>query len=303
MSSQNGGMDSSSASRSARGTEAGMCLVTHPRAVSWRATWSSLMPSTARYPSIESASVGQPSTARRMRSSGSPAGSTTMTFISSSRSNVLGAWNAQLPDPMHRSRSVWICSAISATLPDAHVRFRGDGLGTVIDSDAHVNEDPLAWTELSEAHPGWLGAGRSGGQWVAEIRSKLYPTQEGPGCGVPIHTATSPACAAGAADLDQRLADMDAEGIDVQVLFGGLIIGLTSYDDAGFGLDVARTYNDWLLSKVCGHAPERLLGVGVAPLQDLDRALGELERAKRLGAVGVAIPPVLGASNLDDAAL
>ena len=48
---------------------------------------------------------------------------------------------------------------------------------------------------------------------------------------MPIESAISPVCKAGAADLDQRLADMDAEGIDVQVLFGGLIIGLTSYDD------------------------------------------------------------------------
>ena len=60
-------------------------------------------------------------------------------------------------------------------------------------------------------------------------------------------SATSPACEQGARDLECRIRDMDTEGIDVQVLYGGLIIGLTSYDDAGFALDVARTYNDWLL--------------------------------------------------------
>ncbi len=38
---------------------------------------------------------------------------------------------------------------------------------------------------------------------------------------MPIDSATNPECAAGAADLDQRLADMDREGIDVQVLYGG----------------------------------------------------------------------------------
>ena len=32
----------------------------------------------------------------------------------------------------------------------------------VVDADAHVNEEPLAWAELAEAHPGWLQAGRSG---------------------------------------------------------------------------------------------------------------------------------------------
>ncbi len=173
----------------------------------------------------------------------------------------------------------------------------------VIDADAHVNEDPMAWTDLADEHPGWLSAGMSGGRWVAEIAGKLYPTQDGPGCGVPIDQATNPAAAAGAADVERRLRDMDTEGIDVQVLYGGLIIGLTSYDDAGFALDVARAYNDWLLAKVCGHAPDRLKGVAVVPLQDVERSLREVERARSLGAVAVTIPPVLGDRPLDDPSL
>src|SRR5581483_46619 len=140
-------------------------------------------------------------------------------------------------------------------------------------------------------------------KWVAKIGEKLYPTQVGKGSGVPIESAISDACAAGAADLDRRLADMDAEGIDVQVLFGGLIIGLTSYDDAGFALDVARAYNDWLLTKVCGHAPDRLKGVATVPLQDVDRSVEEARRAAGIGAVAVTIPPVVGAANLDDPVL
>ncbi len=175
--------------------------------------------------------------------------------------------------------------------------------GTVVDADAHVNEDPLAWTELAAARPGWLSAGRSGDRWVAQIDGKLYPLQEGPGCGVPIETAIAPACEAGAADLDRRLADMDDEGIDVQVLFGGLIIGLASYADAGLAGDVAVAYNDWLLDKVCAHSPSRLKGVAVVPLQDVDRAIDEMGRAVTKGAVAVTIPPVLGARNLDDPSL
>jgi predicted TIM-barrel fold metal-dependent hydrolase len=171
--------------------------------------------------------------------------------------------------------------------------------GSVVDADAHVNEDPFSWNELADLHPGWLSAGKSAGKWVAQIGDKLYPTQEGPGRGVPIDSATNPACAAGAADLDQRLADMDSEGIDVQVLYGGLIIGLTSYDDAGFALDVARAYNDWLLAKVCGHHPERLKGVAVVPLQDVNRSITELTRVARLGAVAVAIP-LPGAGRFDN---
>lgn len=173
----------------------------------------------------------------------------------------------------------------------------------VIDADAHVNEDALGWPELDALHPGWLQAGRSGERWVARIDDKLYPVQEGPGCGVPIDSAVNPHAEAGAGDLDQRLRDMDHEGIDIQVLFGGLSLGVTTFTDAGFALDFARTYNDWLLDKVCGHAPTRLKGVATVPLQSVDRAVGEMARAVGAGAVAVTIPPVLGELNLDDPSL
>ncbi len=166
-----------------------------------------------------------------------------------------------------------------------------------------MNEDPLAWAELAAARPGWLGAGRSAGRWVAEIEGKLYPRQDGPGCGVRIDRSTNPLCAAGAADVDARLADMDAEGIDVQVLYGGLVLGVTGYDDAGLALDVCRAYNDWLLGTVCAQAPARLKGVAAVPGQDVGRAIGEAERARGAGAVAVTIPPVVGAANLDDPSL
>jgi predicted TIM-barrel fold metal-dependent hydrolase len=173
----------------------------------------------------------------------------------------------------------------------------------VIDADAHVNEEVLGWPELDSLHPGWLEAGHSGGRWVARIEGKLYPRQVGRGCGVPVDSAISEAAAAGAADLDQRLRDMDAEGIDVQVLFGGLSLGVTTFYDPGFALDFARTYNDWLLDKVCAHAPDRLKGVATVPLQSVDRAIDEMARVAGAGAVAVTIPPVLGERNLDDPAL
>ena len=69
----------------------------------------------------------------------------------------------------------------------------------VVDADAHINEDVTAWRSLHEKYPGWVQAGTSGGRLVAQIDGKLYPAQEGPGCGVPIDSATNPAAKAGAA--------------------------------------------------------------------------------------------------------
>lgn len=173
----------------------------------------------------------------------------------------------------------------------------------VVDADAHINEEPTAWRGLAEKHPGWLSAIDDGGRMVALIDGRPYPRQVGPGCGVPIDSSILPAARAGTFDLDRRIADMDSEGIDVQVLYGGLIIGLTGYSDAGFAADVAVAYNDWLLDDVCGRFPERLVGVCTVPLQDVDRAIGEVRRVAAKGARAVTIPPVLGDRNLDDTAL
>lgn len=179
-----------------------------------------------------------------------------------------------------------------------------NGVGArVVDADAHVNEAILDWTWLHERRPGWLTAATSGGATVAGIDGRAYPLQEGPGRGVPVASAIHPACRSGAGDVDQRIVDMDAEGIEVQVLYGGLSIGITGYDDAGLAADVARQYNDWLLSSVCASYPDRLVGVCAVPLQDVDRAVAELTRVAALGAKAVTIPPVVGARNLDDPAL
>lgn len=174
---------------------------------------------------------------------------------------------------------------------------------TVVDADAHINEDVTAWKDLFAKRPDWIGAVESGGKWVAQIENKPYPLQEGHGRGVPIDSSILPAAAPGAADVAVRIKDCDTEGIDIQVLYGGLIIGLTGYSDAGLAADVARAYNDWLIGDICGQYPDRLKAVATVPLQDVDRAIAELQYAVAKGAVAITIPPVVGDKNLDDPSL
>ncbi|KAA0236083.1 MAG: hypothetical protein EDR02_02760 [Actinobacteria bacterium] len=176
-------------------------------------------------------------------------------------------------------------------------------MALVVDADAHVNEDVTAWKTLDELHPGWFSVGESGGRTVASIEDKLYPLQDGPGCGVPVDASTNPACRQGAADVKHRLRDMDSEGIDIQVLYGGLAIGVTSFADVGLAHDFARAYNDWLIDEMCATSPDRLKAVGIVPLQDIDRAVDELQRVAAKGVVGVTIPPLLPDKTLDDPSL
>jgi predicted TIM-barrel fold metal-dependent hydrolase len=182
----------------------------------------------------------------------------------------------------------------------------------VVDADAHINEpvvrpnppeDEMApWKALAERYPGWQQPGQSGGATVNLIEGKLYPTQEGRGRGVPVASAMNPTAAEGALHLDARMRDLDAEGIDVQVLYGALSIGASTFEDAGFAREFCHAYDDWLL-EVCDRHPDRLKAVAVVPLQHTDVAVEELRRAAGLGAVGVMIPPVVGERNLDDPAL
>jgi predicted TIM-barrel fold metal-dependent hydrolase len=187
-----------------------------------------------------------------------------------------------------------------------------EGRALVVDADAHINEpvvllepDPAElapWQELAERHPGWIGPGRSGGKVVSLVEGRCYPTQEGKGRGVPVESALHPLAGPASASVSSRLADLDSEGIDVQVLYGGLSLGVTSFSDPGLALDFARAYNDWLAG-VCARAKGRLAGVAVVPLQDVAASVAEAERAKGLGLVGVTVPPVLGERNLDDPSL
>lgn len=52
------------------------------------------------------ARLGHRAAAVRTLSSGAAAGSTTTAMPSSSSSKAPGAWNTQLPEPMHTSRSI-----------------------------------------------------------------------------------------------------------------------------------------------------------------------------------------------------
>jgi len=172
-----------------------------------------------------------------------------------------------------------------------------------VDADAHVNENPFDWGGVEARHPGWLGVTSSGGRDVLEIEGRPYPLQEGPGRGAPVDASVNPAAAAGARDVRTRLGDMDAEGIDIQVLYGGLVIGATGITDVGLAADMCAAYNSWLLDDVCAEDPDRLKAVAAVPLQDTRRSVDELRRAVDRGAVGVTVPPALSDRNLDDGTL
>jgi predicted TIM-barrel fold metal-dependent hydrolase len=78
----------------------------------------------------------------------------------------------------------------------------------------------------------------------------------------------------GAYDPAARLADLDTDGIDAQVLFGD---GAMGAQDLELRTVLVRAYNDWL-AEFCAASPERFLGQAVVPMHDPDEAVREVER-------------------------
>jgi aminocarboxymuconate-semialdehyde decarboxylase len=96
-----------------------------------------------------------------------------------------------------------------------------------------------------------------------------------------------------------RLADMDADGVDVQVLSPTpVFFGYHRPIDHAIG--VARIFND-LARQICAEAPDRLVSLCQVPLQDPGAACAELDRCLAAGHVGVEIGNHVGDADLDDA--
>ena len=103
-------------------------------------------------------------------------------------------------------------------------------------------------------------------------------------------------------DADERIAVMDRDGIDVQILCATPFL-FGYHRTAEQGLTLSRMFNDAALelcAQASGGNAGRLKSLCQVPLQDTDFACHELTRCMRAGHVGVQIGNHVGARNLDD---
>lgn len=166
----------------------------------------------------------------------------------------------------------------------------------IVDADAHVNPVPDFWADYLPASlkdlapkivPGEAGedcdyvefegrrkklnlmgaqAGRSG--MTFKVEGKLSDTRNG---------GWMPAA---------RLEDMDHDGIDSAVLFGGGPLGTGNNElfQASF-----NAYNYWL-ADFCNYAPTRFAGIGYVPMQDVDESIAMMRDCVKRGLKGINIP-------------
>ena len=98
--------------------------------------------------------------------------------------------------------------------------------------------------------------------------------------------------------VEARLGDMDAEGVDMQAIS---CVPFVMYPEvpAALGVTIARINNE-ALAAACARAPTRFVPLASVPMQDPSAAAVELERAAQLGLRGVEIPPNIRGQGLDE---
>ncbi len=174
----------------------------------------------------------------------------------------------------------------------------------VIDADSHKIENPAIFLDYIEApyrDRVSVASDSFGEQRIAVTDanprtgkadySRLYPQPSGFGKGA--FAAYHPETALGALFNRVRIEHMDREGIDAQVIYGSLTLTLASLIDSDLACGLCRAYNNYIHDD-CEPYHERLIPVGVLPLQNVPAAIDEMRRCVDQ----LQMPAVMIAPNL-----
>ena len=93
----------------------------------------------------------------------------------------------------------------------------------------------------------------------------------------------------GVTDPAERLKEQVVDGIAGEIMYPTLNMASFSLADRDVAQAMMQRHNDWIRD-YCSHAPERLIGIACLPLPDVDAAIKELQRVKKMGLRAVAIP-------------
>ncbi len=150
-------------------------------------------------------------------------------------------------------------------------------MGTI---DVHTHYVPKGWADLGEGQP-WL-----------DIRSERDAM-------IMIGSTEFRKIQSECWDAEVRLADMDADGVELQVV-SPTPVSFSYEQSPEQAAKVSQIFNDLAL-EICEPSGGRLLPFCQIPLQDPDAACAELDRCLENGHAGVEIGNHVGDRDLDDA--
>ncbi|HLY64181.1 MAG TPA: amidohydrolase family protein, partial [Chloroflexota bacterium] len=99
-------------------------------------------------------------------------------------------------------------------------------------------------------------------------------------------------------DLEARLQDMDAMGVETQVVYPTLFLAFLT-NDVDLEIELCQAYNRFLAS-VWAQQPKRFRWVLIPPLRAMDASIQELRFGKEHGAVGVFFRGIEKDRTLED---
>src|SRR4051812_16532599 len=171
---------------------------------------------------------------------------------------------------------------------------------TIISADSHVFEPVNLWEtrlerKFRDTGPRFVTEyqGKPGGWFVAEgIEPRSISSIAA--IGVPKedlvkftniqHKDLRP----GGYDPVERLKDQDIDGVSGEVLYATYAMNLYAMQNAALQEASFNAYNEWL-AEMCSHAPNRLVGLALISMYDVERAAQELQRWVKRGLRGAMI--------------
>ena len=169
----------------------------------------------------------------------------------------------------------------------------------ILDCDAHVNEPPDTWVgrvpaKFKDRAPKVVHRDE-GDYWSFNDGESMRPVGLTATAGLsflefaPVGVSYE-SMRPGSFDTKARLADMDIDGIYLQVLYPSVtLLGAKIYgSEPELQVACVRAYNEWL-AEFCEGSDGRLIGQAILPTTGVDDTVAEMKRAIELGHKGVVI--------------
>jgi predicted TIM-barrel fold metal-dependent hydrolase len=170
----------------------------------------------------------------------------------------------------------------------------------IISVDDHVIEHGRVWLDrlpakyadraprielMPDGNETWIYEGQLAGNFALNAVAGKHPREFGmdprryddmlPGC----------------YNIEERVKDMDTEGVWAQLCFpnfGGFAGSkFAAQTDLGFAAECVSVYNDFILDEWCAFAPDRQIPLMMLPYWDVDASVKEVERTVARGAKSV----------------
>jgi predicted TIM-barrel fold metal-dependent hydrolase len=168
----------------------------------------------------------------------------------------------------------------------------------LVSSDSHVVEPPDLWTERMDRafrDRGPRVVAEADGDWWVIDGTRGNSFQGGAQVGKRFDRPEELKPAArfsevrpGAYQPEEFLRENEEDGVGGSVIFPTAGLQLYRVPDLELLSACFRAYNDWL-GDFCRTSPERLRGIAMINVEDVDEAVRELGRARRLGLAGAMI--------------